>query len=584
MALNDANIRAVITAEDKASAVLDNFGNNVNSTAGKIGNTLKVVAEGLVAATAAVTGFATLSLKAYSGHEEAIAQINQVLQTTGKNATISASGVEQIAKSMENYSGKSQQAVLQGQTLLLQFSQVTNKNLPEFTKAMLDLSQRMGVDTVTAAKQLGIALDDPATGMTRLRRSGIDFTEAQKEAIKQMQKSGDLAGADALLMKSLEARVGGAAGAYRNTLGGALASAKNSLHDFEIEVGQAIAKYLEPLAKKAADALAAIDWNNVINDTISVLKVYGTYLGNLWRLYDQIYQQIEHYLEPKLEALWKSIEAAFPVFRKFIDEYINPLVEFLAVTAGKSLVWALGFVIDTLNLLLKVATPVFQFLDDHKDVVFALAGAFGALAVKMALGAAFDAVNVGFATMQLVTIPALTAELSVLGSAFVAAMPYAAVGAFVVWFASKMDQIKNAYDNMYSHISGVSADAQRIQTQAIADFKAGKISKDQEVKILQIAAAEADSVVHHAAGGTYTAGQPMVVGEQGPELMVPGSSGTIIPNNKLGGNTTVNITIQAKQFTGTQIEARQHAMDVFKALQDYAASKNTTLSSMVAKS
>jgi uncharacterized protein YbaA (DUF1428 family) len=40
-----------------------------------------------------------------------------------------------------------------------------------------------------------------------------------------------------------------------------------------------------------------------------------------------------------------------------------------------------------------------------------------------------------------------------------------------------------------------------------------------------------------ASGGDFSAGSPMIVGENGPELMVPSSAGSIVPNSKLGGNT-----------------------------------------------
>jgi tape measure domain-containing protein len=50
-----------------------------------------------------------------------------------------------------------------------------------------------------------------------------------------------------------------------------------------------------------------------------------------------------------------------------------------------------------------------------------------------------------------------------------------------------------------------------------------------------------------AAGGNYEPG-PMIVGENGPELMIPSTSGTIIPNNKLGGATVqVNVINQTGQ-------------------------------------
>jgi hypothetical protein len=38
-----------------------------------------------------------------------------------------------------------------------------------------------------------------------------------------------------------------------------------------------------------------------------------------------------------------------------------------------------------------------------------------------------------------------------------------------------------------------------------------------------------------ASGGPVSAGKAYVVGERGPEIIVPGSSGTVIPNNRIGG-------------------------------------------------
>ena len=43
-----------------------------------------------------------------------------------------------------------------------------------------------------------------------------------------------------------------------------------------------------------------------------------------------------------------------------------------------------------------------------------------------------------------------------------------------------------------------------------------------------------------AAGGRPPVGVPSLVGEDGPELFVPDRSGVIVPNNKIGGNTTIN--------------------------------------------
>jgi len=46
-----------------------------------------------------------------------------------------------------------------------------------------------------------------------------------------------------------------------------------------------------------------------------------------------------------------------------------------------------------------------------------------------------------------------------------------------------------------------------------------------------------------AAGGPVSAGTTYLVGEKGPELFTSQTSGTIIPNTKMGGGNTINITV-----------------------------------------
>ena len=46
-----------------------------------------------------------------------------------------------------------------------------------------------------------------------------------------------------------------------------------------------------------------------------------------------------------------------------------------------------------------------------------------------------------------------------------------------------------------------------------------------------------------ANGGRPPVGRPSIVGEKGPELFVPSSSGTIVPNNKLGGGGSTSVVV-----------------------------------------
>lgn len=51
--------------------------------------------------------------------------------------------------------------------------------------------------------------------------------------------------------------------------------------------------------------------------------------------------------------------------------------------------------------------------------------------------------------------------------------------------------------------------------------------------------ANAGTLLGFANGGMPPVGVPSIVGERGPELFVPKTAGTIVPNHKLGGSTTV---------------------------------------------
>ena len=61
-----------------------------------------------------------------------------------------------------------------------------------------------------------------------------------------------------------------------------------------------------------------------------------------------------------------------------------------------------------------------------------------------------------------------------------------------------------------------------------------------------------------AIGGSVQSGQPYMVGERGPEMFVPNSQGSIVPNNRSGGsgvtiNQTINVTTGVQQTVRAEI-------------------------------
>lgn len=75
-----------------------------------------------------------------------------------------------------------------------------------------------------------------------------------------------------------------------------------------------------------------------------------------------------------------------------------------------------------------------------------------------------------------------------------------------------------------------------------------------------------NTVSARADGGPVEAFRPYLVGERGPELIIPGQSGTVIPNHQLGGAPT-NIYITA--FDGHDVERvlSKHESAVFRVLE-----------------
>ena len=74
-----------------------------------------------------------------------------------------------------------------------------------------------------------------------------------------------------------------------------------------------------------------------------------------------------------------------------------------------------------------------------------------------------------------------------------------------------------------------------------------------------------------ANGGSPPVGKPSIVGEKGPELFVPRSSGTIIPNHKLGGggstNISVNVDASGSSVQGDEQQSKELGRVISVAIQ-----------------
>ena len=73
-----------------------------------------------------------------------------------------------------------------------------------------------------------------------------------------------------------------------------------------------------------------------------------------------------------------------------------------------------------------------------------------------------------------------------------------------------------------------------------------------------------------ANGGRPPVGKPSIVGERGPELFVPSTAGTVIPNNVMGGvtnNIVVNVDASGSNVEGNEKESRELGLVLSAAIQ-----------------
>lgn len=167
--------------------------------------------------------------------QNAQAQLGAVIKSTGGIAGQSAEALNAHAAALQRVTTYGDETINGMQSLLLTFTQIQGDTFPRATEAVMNVATAMGTDLKEAALQVGKALNDPVLGVTALARSGIQFTESQKEVIRTLVETGRQAEAQRLILDELDRQFGGSARAARETLGGALAALGNAWGDlFEV--------------------------------------------------------------------------------------------------------------------------------------------------------------------------------------------------------------------------------------------------------------------------------------------------------------------------------------------------------------
>jgi len=189
--------------------------------------------------------------------QKVMAQTGAVLKSTGGAANVTAGRITSMSESLMKLSGIDDEAIQSGQNLLLTFTKIRNETgkgnniFDQATLAMTNLSVAMGKDLSSSAILVGKALNDPVKGVGALSRAGVQFTASQKDTIKALVESGNVMGAQKMILKELETQFGGSAKAAGQTLPGQL----NILKETFRNVAAGLVTTFIPYLSRAATAL-----------------------------------------------------------------------------------------------------------------------------------------------------------------------------------------------------------------------------------------------------------------------------------------------------------------------------------------
>lgn len=268
-------------------------------------------------------GFLADTVAEAGASQDAIAQLEQVIKSTGGAAGITSQQAQELASSLQKVTKYSDETILGGENLLLTFTSIGKDVFPKATETILDMSQALGQDLKSSAIQLGKALQDPISGITALRRVGVNFTDAQQEMINKLVEAGDIEKAQTLILDELQKEFGGSAVAAGQTFGGQVEILKNKLSDLKERIGGPIMDVLGALGTRF----------NTLIDSPQVQSLIDKVIGGLDHLGEKITgwvnsPEFSKFLDGVLDGLSKTtdfIETNLPIWEEKFNNFLKTL-------------------------------------------------------------------------------------------------------------------------------------------------------------------------------------------------------------------------------------------------------------------
>jgi len=261
-------LRFDITARDRASGHLANMRSELGGIRGALagvadyaqrsGRAMRNIGAGMSAGiTAPLVLLAKQSLQLYDTQVKAEGAVAQAITSTGGAAGKTLGELKGLADALQEVTIFGDEDILRNVTApLLTFTKVQGEVFDRAQANVLDMATLLKTDLKSAAILVGKALNDPIRGVGALSRSGVQFTESQKKVIKALVETGDVAGAQAVILQELETQFKGQAAAAAATPLGQWAQLSNAIGDVKEQLGDQVVPFLKPLVGQLKAAVA----------------------------------------------------------------------------------------------------------------------------------------------------------------------------------------------------------------------------------------------------------------------------------------------------------------------------------------
>jgi len=194
--------------------------------------------------------------------ERVEAKLEAVLRATGGAAGFAADELFNMADSLQKVTGFGDEATINAQAILATFKSIKKEGgvFDRSLEVSLDLAELLEGDLQQSVIMIGKALEEPAVGLTALRRVGVTFSTDQIKLIKTLTDTNQMLDAQTVILEGLEGQVGGLARSMRGTFSGALRALNSEWGDFLETIGKQLTQNPKLLAGMEAVIVKLREW------------------------------------------------------------------------------------------------------------------------------------------------------------------------------------------------------------------------------------------------------------------------------------------------------------------------------------